>query len=103
MSAPALAGFSAGWALFHDVMPKAPASTPEAVADAARATQIPSGGLPNGSGLQLAPPRSPDAGANLLAASVIWQWVGVNRRAVVWPPEYATQEARAIPIEPLAT
>jgi branched-chain amino acid transport system substrate-binding protein len=101
MSAPALAGFSAGWALFHDVMPRASGMTPEAVSSAARATRIPQGGLPNGSGLQMAPPGSPDAGANLLAASVIWEWISADRRAVVWPPEYATQPPRAIPIQPL--
>jgi len=98
MSAAALAGFSASWALFHDVMPNAAALTPEAVAEAARTTRIPRGGLPNGSGLQLAPPSAPDAGANLLAASVIWEWVRPGESAVVWPPGYATEPLRAIPL-----
>ena len=35
-------------------------------------------------------PGSPDAGANLMATSVIWEWVGVDQRAVVWPPQFAT-------------
>ena len=34
MSAPALAGFAAAWALFHDVMPRASGDSPEAVARA---------------------------------------------------------------------
>jgi branched-chain amino acid transport system substrate-binding protein len=98
MSAPALAGFSAAWALFHDVMPKAARMTPQAVAAAALRTRIAPGGLPNGSGLELVPPGRADAGANLLAASVIWQWTGVNRRAVVWPPHFATEPITALPL-----
>ena len=100
MSSAALAGFSAAWALFSDVMPNASSLTPAGVASAARATSIPRGGLPNGSGLRFAPPASPDAGSNLRAASVIWEWVGIDERAVVWPPEYATQRPRWIPISP---
>jgi branched-chain amino acid transport system substrate-binding protein len=98
MSSPALAGFSAAWALFHDVMPAASSLTPEGVASAARAVDVPRGGLPNGSGLRFAPAGSSDAGSNLLASSVIWEWVGVDHRAVVWPPEFATQPPEWIPI-----
>ena len=98
MSAAALAGFSAAWALFHDVMPDASGLTPGGVAAAARAADIPPGGLPNGSGLRFAPPGSPDAGSNLAAASVIWEWVDVGERAVVWPPQYATQPPQWIPL-----
>jgi ABC-type branched-subunit amino acid transport system substrate-binding protein len=94
MSAPALAGFSAAWALFHDIMPNASDLTPDAVSTAARAARIPLGGLPNGSGLAFAPPGSADAGWNVHAASVIWEWVGVERSAVVWPPEFATGSIR---------
>jgi branched-chain amino acid transport system substrate-binding protein len=96
MSAPALAGFSAAWALFRTVMPHASALTPGAVASAALTARIPDGGLPNGSGLAFGRPGTTDAGANLRAASVIWQWVGVDRRAVVWPPQFATQPVRLI-------
>jgi branched-chain amino acid transport system substrate-binding protein len=99
MSAPALAGFSAAWALFRTVMPHAPALSPNAVAAAALQARIPEGGLPNGSGLELGQPGTPDAGANLRAASVIWEWVGVDQRAVVWPPQFATQALRVIPFE----
>jgi branched-chain amino acid transport system substrate-binding protein len=99
MSSPALAGFSAAWALFHHVMPRAGALTPAGVAQAAQSIRIPSGGLPNGSGLEFGPPGTPDAGANLLAASVIEEWVGIDRKAVVWPPRYATAPVRAIPLD----
>jgi len=96
MSAAALAGFSAAWALFHTVMPAATDLTPEAVATAARAARIPTGGLPNGSGLAFAGPGTADPGANLRAMSVIWEWVRSGVRAVVWPPRFATS-----PVEPL--
>jgi branched-chain amino acid transport system substrate-binding protein len=100
MSAPALAGFSAAWALFHTVMPAASQLTPEAVAAQALRTRIPPGGLPNGSGLAFSPPWSNDPGANLLAATVIWEWLGVEQRAVVWPSQFATAAIRPIPIGP---
>jgi branched-chain amino acid transport system substrate-binding protein len=100
MSAPALAGFSAAWALFREVLPRASGLAPTGVAAAARGVQIPVGGLPNGSGLAFAGPGSPGAGSNLRASSVIWEWVGVRHRAVVWPPRFADAAIRAIPIAP---
>jgi branched-chain amino acid transport system substrate-binding protein len=100
MSAPALSGFSAAWALFHDVIPRATSAGAEAVARAARAIEIPRGALPNGSGLSFGAPGTPDAGANLRAVSVIWEWVGVGQRAVVWPPQFATTSIRPIDIAP---
>jgi branched-chain amino acid transport system substrate-binding protein len=98
MSAPALAGFSAAWALFHTVMPAASELTPEAVAAQALRARIPVGGLPNGSGLEFSPPGATDPGANLLAATVIWEWLGVEQRAVVWPQQFATAAIRPISI-----
>jgi branched-chain amino acid transport system substrate-binding protein len=100
MTAPALAGFSAAWALFREVLPEATSLTPAAAAAAARAVEIPRGGLPNGSGLAFAPPGAPDAGANRLAATVIWEWVAPGERTVVWPPAYATRAPRVVPISP---
>ena len=73
MSAPALAGFSA-----------------------ARGIDLPSGSLPNGSGLHFGAPGTPDAGDNLAAASVIWEWVTPGHAEVVWPPAFATY-----PISPM--
>jgi branched-chain amino acid transport system substrate-binding protein len=100
MSAPALAGFSAAWALFHTVMPAASELTPEAVAAQALRARIPAGGLPNGSGLEFSPPGATDPGANMLAATVIWEWLGVEQRAVVWPQRFATAPIRPISIAP---
>ncbi len=94
MSAPALAGFSAAWALLHHVMPKAAQLSPDAVAAAARTIRLPMGSLPNGSGLAFGPPGTAQAGWNVRAASVIWQWVSVGYEAVVWPPRLATTQVR---------
>jgi hypothetical protein len=96
MSASALAGFSGAWALFHHVLPAARSLCPTDVVAAARAVHLPRGGLPNGSGLAFGRPGTIDAGANLQAASVVWQWAGVNRRAVVWPSEFATAPLRPL-------
>jgi ABC-type branched-subunit amino acid transport system substrate-binding protein len=98
MTAAALAGFSGAWALLRDVLPRARTITPSVVAAAALAARVAPGGLPNGSGLELVPPGDPGAGSNLLAASVIEEWVAPGVRAVVWPPRFATEPVRAIPL-----
>jgi hypothetical protein len=98
MSAPALAGFSAAWALFHDVLPTASAYDAESIAKAALGVRLPMGALPNGSGLEFSRPGTPQPGSNLRALSVIWEWVGIRERAVVWPPRYATTSIKAIPL-----
>ena len=90
MNAPALAGFSAAWALFRWTMPKASSLSPAAVGDAALTLHVPMGGLPNGSGIDFGAPGSSQPGQNLRAASVIWEWVSVDHRVVVWPPRFAT-------------
>jgi branched-chain amino acid transport system substrate-binding protein len=97
MSPAALAGFSASWALFHDVLPRATSLTPEAVAAAALAQDLPRGSLPNGSGLSFGPPGEPGAGDNLAAAGVIWEWLHPGHAEVVWPPEFATH--RILPLD----
>jgi branched-chain amino acid transport system substrate-binding protein len=98
MSAPALAGFSAAWALFHDVMPRAASRSAPSIAAAALRVHLPMGTLPNGSGLEFTAPGTTHPGSNLRALSVIWEWVGVRHRAVVWPPRYATSSIRTIPL-----
>jgi branched-chain amino acid transport system substrate-binding protein len=103
MSPHALAGFSGAWALFHDVLPSAATLTPEAVARSAREIDLPSGSLPNGSGLRFGTAGSTEAGDNVLAASVIWEWVARDTAAVVWPPAYATEPVRALSISPWVT
>lgn len=68
-----LAGFTAAWALFHDVLPNAAGLDPESIAAAARAVNLPEGSLPNGSGLLFSTDPA-GLGQNQLAAAVIWQW-----------------------------
>lgn len=89
MSPAALAGFSAAWALFAEVLRAAPTLAASDVADAARATDLPPRSLPNGSGLRFGALGTPGAGDNLAAASVIWEWVAPGRAAVIWPPGFA--------------
>lgn len=100
MSAAALGGFSNAWALFHHVMPRAAVLDPHGVGEAVTMARVPEGGLPNGSGLSFGRAPGPDAGTNLRAASVIWQWTGVERQAVVWPPAFATEPVRPIHLIP---
>ena len=92
--APALSGFSNTYALFVHVLPAAgplqPSNEAASVAAAALAVKLPVGTLANGGGLDVAPPGSPDAGANRAAAGVIWEWVAPGQRVVVWPPPFAT-------------
>src|SRR4029453_11869072 len=97
MSAPALAGFSGAWALFHYVLPAARSMDPDDVAAAARAVRRARGGLPTGSGLDFAGPGGTDPGANIAAASVIWQWTAVNRRQGTLAPPFPTPPLNATP------
>ena len=66
-------------------MPNAGGTSPDEVAAAALRTRLAQGALPNGSGLDFGPAGSIDAGANLRAVSVIWEWTWSRWRAVVWP------------------
>ena len=97
----ALAGYSAGWALFRHVLPGAAAKggalDPDAVASAARAVDLPEGSLPNGAGLRFSN-DSARLGQNERAAAVIWQWQAVRTYAFVWPPTYATGSIDFVPL-----
>ena len=89
----ALAGFTAAWALFHDVLPAA-AATGGLDAEARRG---------RGAGASTCRPARcrtapacasrrtrPRLGQNDRAAAVIWQWQAVRTYAFVWPATYAT-------------
>jgi branched-chain amino acid transport system substrate-binding protein len=93
MSAAALAGFSGAWALLHYVVPRASSTSPSEITAAARLLDLPKGTLPNGSGLKFGD-TAKTASENLHASSVIWEWVGVGKRAVVWPRRFATEKLR---------
>jgi branched-chain amino acid transport system substrate-binding protein len=95
----ALSGFSAAWALFHDVLPAAApvGLTATAIAGAARSIDLPAGSLPNGAGIRFS--SSPQTlGQNLRAAAVIWQWQAVRSYTFVWPPTYATGSIQFVPL-----
>lgn len=98
MSAAALSGFGSAWGLFHHVLPEARDLSAEAVAAAAQNVRLPVGALPNGGGLRFAPPGHGREGQNLNAVSVIWEWVRINTRAVVWPPSFASSPVVPISI-----
>jgi branched-chain amino acid transport system substrate-binding protein len=95
-----LAGFSAAWVLFHDVLPRAAGARtldPSGIAAAARSINLPDGSLPNGAGIRFATDRA-HLGQNLRAAAVIWQWQAVRHSVVVWPAQYATGHIRMVPL-----
>ncbi len=72
-------------------------STPDAIAAAARAVDLPTGSLPNGAGLRFsADPAT--LGQNERAAAVIWQWQAVRSYTFVWPPTYATGQIAFVPL-----
>lgn len=98
-SEEALSGFSAAWALFHDVLPVATQGGLSAtgIAAAARGLDLPAGSLPNGAGIRFS--SSPlSLGQNLRAAAVIWQWQAVQSYTFVWPPTYATGSIKFVPL-----
>ena len=103
MSPAALAGFSAAWALFAEVMPAAAehgSLSPDAIAAAALEADLPMGSLPNGSGLRFGRPGTATAGDNVAAAAVIWEWMVPGEHMVVWPPQLATDAVRPMDIAP---
>jgi len=95
-----ISGFSAAWALFHYVLPAAASSaelTPQSIAAAARALDLPAGSLPNGAGVQFS--SDPQTlGQNERAVGVIWQWQAVRTYTFVWPPTYATGSIAFVPL-----
>jgi len=93
----ALSGFSAAWALFHDVLPSARRVDASSIAGAARAIDLPQGSLPNGAGLRFS--SDPDTlGQNERAAAVIWQWQAVRTYSFVWPATFATGPIHFVPL-----
>jgi len=96
-SEEALSGFSAAWALFHDVLPAAGGTSAAQVAAAARALDLPAGSLPNGAGIKFSS-AADSLGQNLRAAAVIWQWQAVQKYTFVWPPTYATGSIQFVPL-----
>jgi branched-chain amino acid transport system substrate-binding protein len=97
----ATAGFSAIWALFTDVLPKAKTFEPDELRDIALKLDLPEGALVNGSGIKFTnfdwrdDPK--DAGQNLRASIGIWQWTP-NGNEEVYPLKLATHEPIMVPL-----
>lgn len=98
MSAAAISGFVGGWVMFHDILPNAASTSRADVWKAAMALDLPEGSEINGAGVRFAADGQSDQGQNRRAVSVIWEWVGVRQRAVVYPPAYATATFKVLPI-----
>jgi len=97
----ASAGFSAIWALFTEVLPKAKAFEPDELRDIALKLDLPEGSLVNGSGIKFTnfdwadDPK--DAGQNLRAAIGVWQWTKTGNEQV-FPPKFATATPIMVPL-----
>jgi len=94
-------GFNNMWILLNDVLPRAIQKhggiTPDALAKAARETDIPEGGTMQGYGVKFLPPGNPMAGQNERAFPAVFQIVE-GKFEIVYPKTVQT----ANPILPLA-
>src|SRR5262252_4284307 len=97
----AAAGFSAIWALFTEVLPKAKTFEPAELREIALSLDLPAGTLVDGSGIKFTnfdwagDPK--DAGQNLRAAIGVWQWQKDGPQQV-FPKALATHQAIMVPM-----
>jgi branched-chain amino acid transport system substrate-binding protein len=88
-----IAGFTAAWVLFADVLNRAGDDSAQSIAAAARSLDLPGGSLPNGGGVLFSTAPG-QLGQNVRAAAVVWQWQAPRHSVVVWPPVYATGQVK---------
>jgi branched-chain amino acid transport system substrate-binding protein len=97
----AAAGFSAVWALFTEVLPKAKTYEPDELRDIVLKLDLPEGSLVNGSGIKFTnfdwPDDPKDAGQNLRASIGVWQWTKDGNEQV-FPASLATHEPIQVPL-----
>jgi branched-chain amino acid transport system substrate-binding protein len=97
----ASAGFSAIWALFTEVLPKAKTFEPDELRDIALRLDLPEGSLVNGSGINFTnfdwPDDPKDAGQNLRASIGVWQWTKEGNEEV-YPQYLATKPPTMVPL-----
>lgn len=91
-----IAGFSAAWVLFADVLGRSEDGGAQSIAATARSLDLPSGTLPNGGGVLFSTAPG-QLGQNVRAAAVVWQWQAPRHSVVVWPPAYATGQVKLSP------
>lgn len=97
----ASSSFSATWALFTEVLPKAKAVEPTELREIALKLDLPNGSLANGSGIKFTnndwPTDPKDAGQNLRASIGVWQWQKTGNNQV-FPTNLATHEPVMVPL-----
>jgi branched-chain amino acid transport system substrate-binding protein len=97
----ASSAFSATWALFTEVFPKAKTFEPAELREIALKLDLPEGSLANGSGIKFTnndwPTDPKDAGQNLRASIGVWQWQKTGNNQV-FPPKLATTEPVMVPL-----
>lgn len=98
MTGPAIAGFVGGWVLLHDVLPHARTLTTGAIRRAFLSVNLPYRSEINGAGVFFARPSASDAGQNLRATSVIWQWQRPGKATIVCPSQFARGSVRFVPL-----
>jgi branched-chain amino acid transport system substrate-binding protein len=97
----ASSSFSATWALFTEVLPKAKTMEPAELREIALKLDLPLGSLANGSGIKFTnndwatDPK--DAGQNLRASIGVWQWQKSGNNQV-FPLDLATHELAMVPL-----
>lgn len=97
----AAAGFSAIWALFTEVLPKAKTFEPSELREIALKLDLPEGSLVNGSGIKFTnfdwPEDPKDAGQNLRASIGVWQWTKDGHEQI-FPSKLATGQPVMVPL-----
>lgn len=81
-----------GSQVLFDVITRAGSTDPEAIRKAALATDIPDQKTPMGYGVKFAPPGDKNAGQDIRAFPMIYQWQK-GRQLTVWPKAAAVAEA----------
>ncbi len=85
-----------GLQFLFDVIKRAGSVDPEAVRKAALETDIPEGETPVGYGVKFAGPDQPNAGQNVRAYPLMFQWQN-NEQVTIWPEAAATAQMTGIP------
>lgn len=95
-------GFNQTWIFLSDVLPRAIRNhggfTPDALRQAALATDIPDGGTIQGYGVRFNPPGHAMAGQNSRSTPVVMQYVDAQTK-IVWPRAIKTADP-VIPLPP---
>jgi branched-chain amino acid transport system substrate-binding protein len=91
MDIPAVAGFTGGWTLFHDVLANLhSAATADSIRAAALGVDVPVGDSINGGGVKFGAAGALDEGQNTRAAAVVGQWQAIGVMTVLYPVAYST-------------